>query len=454
MSHCDQCSAKFTILKRKHQCDACQLCYCSDCLTRVPTLPSPQQASSSSSQFQTQAGSFVAGFNNFANSLINGSVSSNTNVRRNCHKCSVFLQWPVNVAAVSALRVKDLRFYLSRHHINASTCTEKSEMTALVVNQLKRYRMQQQQEHQQRQSTSSSSGFQSSGTQNANAPSFMASQSYSRHTNQPFHRTPDLITTSSSSTIRDDGIRVQGMSAGECYNCDSDSIRVFASSNLTTSNVSPSNSVEDDGFVVVGHNDLPPSNVSSVPHLSDIYSTNCDTIVDSNLSRNLDNDTSRNTDPAVSFTTRDQSLDAGNGAAQSSVGNSASQSSAGNSASQSSAGNSASQSSTRNSAAPSNTGNVHDTQPLVDDIDDSDTRREGSSSPNVPPVAAAAAANSSPGTDTSNAVPCGTGTRANVSEVDYIKLEDLADEASVRALSVRQCRVLLSLILSTNCHHF
>ncbi|KAF2362723.1 Zinc finger FYVE/PHD-type [Trinorchestia longiramus] len=430
MTHCDQCSAKFSLLKRKHICDACRLDHCSDCLTRTPLHSSPQQSSFSATQTQYQqqtASSFVAGLNNFANSLINAGSTGSSNVRRNCRKCQVFLQWPVNVAAVAALRVKDLRFYLSRHQINASTCTEKSELIALVVNQLRKYRLQQHQEHQQRQSYSSSStsppnpqhqNYRSNGGMSSHA----SSQSSSGHLSQPFSRSSEV--SAASSVIRDDGIRVQGMSAADSYNYDSDSIRVYASTRLAsdrgTSNISPSNSEEDDGFVVVGHGDVLPSDASPpLPPHSYLYSAHCDSSVDSSSNRNIGNNSSLNTGSnGSSSTARESTWE-----------------------------ESATGSDVPFPAAPNASNGQEEPESSMNNNVEQSTRQEPPKSTNSPPVAGATGEevpSSAESRDTKADRLPGHGNRASLCELDYIKLDDLADEESVRALTVRQCRVLLA----------
>lgn len=52
-----------------------------------------------------------------------GGGGNGVSALRYCRKCRVFIEWPVNIGNVSKLRVKDLRFYLGRHYIDASTCT-------------------------------------------------------------------------------------------------------------------------------------------------------------------------------------------------------------------------------------------------------------------------------------------------------------------------------------------
>ncbi|CAL4063185.1 unnamed protein product, partial [Meganyctiphanes norvegica] len=137
MAECDQCAAKFTLLKRKRTCGMCTLLFCSNCVTRIP----------------------------------GGS--------RQCHKCQVLSQWPVDAAQLAALRVKDLRHFLHSNNINTVNCTEKRELIDLVTVQL----------HNQHRRYNSSSKH-----QHHRAPS--SSQ----------HRQPPHVT---NTTVRDDGIRVR-----------------------------------------------------------------------------------------------------------------------------------------------------------------------------------------------------------------------------------------------------
>ncbi|XP_068215289.1 E3 ubiquitin-protein ligase RNF34 [Palaemon carinicauda] len=91
MGDCDQCSAKFTILKRKRNCDGCGLSFCHSCAKR-------------------------------------GAEGT-----RHCNKCRVLSQWPLDRTQVEALRVKDLRHFLHSRHINTISCTEKRDLIDLVT---------------------------------------------------------------------------------------------------------------------------------------------------------------------------------------------------------------------------------------------------------------------------------------------------------------------------------
>lgn len=91
MSDCDQCNAKFTLLKRRRVCNTCGLVFCGSCIKRV----------------------------------MGGT--------RSCNKCLVLSQWPLEISEVAALRVKDLRHFLHSQHINTTACTEKRDLIELVT---------------------------------------------------------------------------------------------------------------------------------------------------------------------------------------------------------------------------------------------------------------------------------------------------------------------------------
>ncbi|XP_066956207.1 E3 ubiquitin-protein ligase RNF34-like [Macrobrachium rosenbergii] len=98
MGDCDQCNAKFTILKRKKNCDGCGLTFCSSCIRR------------------------------------------GMEGRRHCNKCHVLSQWPLDRTQLEALRVKDLRHFLHSRHINTVACTEKRDLIDLVTHHICRQR--------------------------------------------------------------------------------------------------------------------------------------------------------------------------------------------------------------------------------------------------------------------------------------------------------------------------
>ncbi|KAK7068995.1 hypothetical protein SK128_004022 [Halocaridina rubra] len=91
MADCDQCSAKFTLLKRKRICGDCGLPFCGSCIQRG-----------------------IAG-------------------TRRCKKCLVLSQWPLDRSQVAALRVRDLRHFLNAKRINIVACTEKRDLIDLVT---------------------------------------------------------------------------------------------------------------------------------------------------------------------------------------------------------------------------------------------------------------------------------------------------------------------------------
>lgn len=91
MANCDQCSVKFSLLKRRRTCANCHLVFCSSC------------------------------------------IKTGIGGTRKCNKCIVLSQWPLDISEVGALRVKDLRQYLQSQHINSTTCTEKRELIELVT---------------------------------------------------------------------------------------------------------------------------------------------------------------------------------------------------------------------------------------------------------------------------------------------------------------------------------
>ncbi|KAG7166220.1 uncharacterized protein LOC121869608 [Homarus americanus] len=91
MADCDQCNAKFSLLKRRRICSGCGLVFCGACIKR-------------------------------------GMCGT-----RKCNKCIVLTQWPLDVSEVTALRVKDLRHFLHSRHINTTACTEKRDLIELVT---------------------------------------------------------------------------------------------------------------------------------------------------------------------------------------------------------------------------------------------------------------------------------------------------------------------------------
>ncbi|XP_045617445.1 uncharacterized protein [Procambarus clarkii] len=91
MSDCDQCSSKFSLLKRRRVCGGCGLQFCGSCIKRG----------------------------------MGGT--------RRCNKCLVLTQWPLDISEVTALRVKDLIYFLHSQHINTAACTEKRDLIELVT---------------------------------------------------------------------------------------------------------------------------------------------------------------------------------------------------------------------------------------------------------------------------------------------------------------------------------
>ncbi|XP_076035078.1 uncharacterized protein LOC143021458 isoform X2 [Oratosquilla oratoria] len=80
------------IMEKKHPCSSCGLHYCSGCLKR------------------------------------------NQNGTRQCQKCVILAQWPLDISRITSLRVKDLRHFLHTKRVNTQTCTEKKDLIDLVVN--------------------------------------------------------------------------------------------------------------------------------------------------------------------------------------------------------------------------------------------------------------------------------------------------------------------------------
>ncbi|KAK4301259.1 hypothetical protein Pmani_026592 [Petrolisthes manimaculis] len=138
MADCDQCSNKFNLLRRRKICGVCGLTFCGECLKR------------------SQEGG------------------------RRCNKCVVLAQWPLDISDVTALRVKDLRHFLHSRHINTNTCTEKRDLIDLVTRHISS-------QHQ-------------SGPGQGTVPTRPQTPSQERVKPQPH---------TNNTTTRDDGIRVR-----------------------------------------------------------------------------------------------------------------------------------------------------------------------------------------------------------------------------------------------------
>ena len=150
---CDSCQSRFTLLKRRVRhllafrghpltrfpqktCSECDLDYCSACLS--PSDP-----------LDVRPG------------------------RRMCRRCRVLNARPLDRVLLMTLRVRDLRWYLQRQHVDASHCKEKTELVDLVLQRngyrvpsygaasattSDAYRSQRREEPQSRQSADQSSG--------------------------------------------------------------------------------------------------------------------------------------------------------------------------------------------------------------------------------------------------------------------------------------------------------
>ncbi|XP_071541068.1 uncharacterized protein [Panulirus ornatus] len=121
MADCDQCSAKFSLLKRRRLCGFCGLFFCGACIKRG-----------------------IGGL-------------------RICNKCLVLTRWPLDISEVTALRVKDLRQFLHSQHINTAACTEKRDLIDLVTRHISN-------QHRRTGSVTRRSTTINGGNSTANAP--------------------------------------------------------------------------------------------------------------------------------------------------------------------------------------------------------------------------------------------------------------------------------------------
>jgi len=107
---CDTCGTRLGLFYRKKKtCGDCQKDYCTSCFNSYGS----QQDSSSS--YHTR------------------ESYADPRIRKFCRRCRVFNQWPLDKRSLSNLRVKDLRWYLERRHVNVAHCKEKSELVDMIL---------------------------------------------------------------------------------------------------------------------------------------------------------------------------------------------------------------------------------------------------------------------------------------------------------------------------------
>lgn len=94
---CEDCDAKFSILKRRKTCCDCSYDFCTSCVSRIKGIEK----------------------------------------RHQCHRCRVFSSMPCDRNAVMGLKIRHLRWFLSVNAVPMNGCKEKSELVDLVINHLR-----------------------------------------------------------------------------------------------------------------------------------------------------------------------------------------------------------------------------------------------------------------------------------------------------------------------------